>query len=292
MPESMAIWLARFRRQPIRALATLCCLASVAPGRALAAERLPAQLEGVTVRERLGRSAALDARFRDHDGRRVQLRDYLDAGKPVLLTLNYYRCRTLCSLQLNALTRGLRDLGWPPGEQFRIVTISINPTEGPELAREKRQSYLNALGMAPDADWSFLTGARTEIDKVARSVGFSYRYLPDEQQYAHPAVIFFITPTGTIARYLYGLAFPAQQIKFALVDASHGRVGSTVDKLILSCFHYDDTTGAYGPFALGIMRLGGAITAALVAAMLLVFWRRERRRARSPRWSAAQGDSP
>jgi protein SCO1/2 len=160
------------------------------------------------------------------------------------------------------------------------VTISINPKEGPKLAREKRKSYLYALGMGEDVDWSFLVGAKSDIDTVANAVGFNYRYLPDEDQYAHPAVIFFVSPKGKISRYLYGINYPGQQIKFALVDASEGRVGSTVDRIILSCFHYDETVGAYGPFAFGIMRLGGALTLFVLGSVLFVFWRRERRRAR------------
>lgn len=247
------------------------------PSTASAVERLPAQLEGVTVKERLGRSVDLGAAFRDHTGKAVHLRDYLGDGKPVLLTLNYYRCKTLCSLQLNAVMRGLKELGWKPGEAFRIVTVSINPREGPELARGKRARYIEALGMGA-VEWHFLVGRKVDIDRVARSVGFTYRYLAEEDQYAHPTAIFVLSPQGRLSRYLYGISYPGRQLKLALIDASAGRVGSTVDRLILSCFHYDAATGRYGPFAFGIMRLAGAATAAMLALLMFVLWRRERSR--------------
>jgi protein SCO1/2 len=265
----------------------------VAPaGAAQAVERLPSQLRDITVKEKLGKLADLDARFTDHDGKAVTLRDYLDGERPVLLTLNYYRCPTLCSIQLNALTRALRKLEWAPGENYRIVTVSIDHREKPKLARKKRASYLSDLRRGADTDWSFLVGAEPMVKRIAGSVGFGFRYDPEQDQYAHPAVAIFLSPRGKISRYIYGLEFDQRDLKFALMEASEGKVGSTVDKLILSCFHYDATTGRYGPWAFGIMRLGGGATVLLLGAFLVVLWRRERhRRTRTSEqeWGGAGG---
>jgi len=243
---------------------------------ALAEEPLPDKLRGVTVKEHLGQRIDLDTRFTDHRGRKVKLQQYFDGKRPVILTLNYYRCRTLCSIQLNALTRALRKLEWAPGEKYRIVTISINHREGPDLAAAKRKSYLADLGRGSDADWSFLVGQEPMIRRVAEGVGFSFRYVPEQDQYAHPALTTFLSPDGKISRYIYGLELEPRDIKFALIDASEGKVGSTVDRLILSCFHYDANTGRYGPWAFGIMRLGGIATVLLLGVFLGLFWRRDR----------------
>lgn len=260
-----------------RALAALIAVTLAAPP-AEAVERLPTQLEGITIKEQLGRQAAIDAAFTDHNGKAVRLRDYLKDGKrPVLLTLNYYRCTTLCSIQLNILVKALRKMEWAPGENFRLVTVSIDHREKPSLARGKRKSYLDQLKRG-DVDWSFLVGQEGEIRKLARSVGFGYRYDEDQDQWAHPAAAIFISPQGKIVRYIYGLEFSAQDLKFAIMEAAEGRVGSTVDRLILSCFHYDATLGRYGPFAFGIMRLGGGATVLIFGAFLAIFWRRERRK--------------
>lgn len=245
---------------------------------ARAAEPLPAQLTDVTIAEHLDRQVDLDAGFIDHRGQRVRLRDYVSTGQPLLLTLNYFRCPMLCNLQLNALTRALRQLGWLPGQKFQLVTISINPREGWRLARGKRASYLRLLQRA-GAEWHFLVGQQPSIDRVTEAVGFRYRWLPEQQQYAHPAAIFFLSPRGRVARYLYGIDYAPRPIKLALIEAAAGRVGSTVDRLLLSCFHYDPKTGRYTPFAVGIMRLGGVVTALLLGLTLLALWRRERRRA-------------
>jgi len=259
-------------------------------GTAHALERLPKKLEGITVKEQLGKLADLDATFTDHDGRAVTLRDYFDGERPVLLTLNYYRCPTLCSIQLNALTRALRKLEWAPGENYRVVTISIDHREKPKLARKKRASYLSDLGRGADADWSFLVGTKPMVRRIADSVGFGFRYDPEQDQYAHPAVATFLSPRGKISRYVYGLEFDQRDLKFALMEASEGKVGSTVDKLILSCFHYDASTGRYGAWAFGIMRLGGAVTMLLLGAFLVLLWRRERHR-RPPKGEHAREGS-
>lgn len=255
--------------------------------RAQPVDRLPEQLDGVTVTEKLGKQADLDAKFFDHRGEVVRLRDYLDGERPVLLTLNYYRCATLCNIQLNALTRALRELEWAPGENYRVVTVSIDHREKPELARSKRRSQLKALDRG-DVDWSFLVGDERQVRRITGSVGFGYRYDPEQDQWAHPAVLVFLSPGGKIVRYIYGLEFRARDLKFAIMEAGEGRIGSTVDRLILSCFHYDATVGRYGPFAFGIMRLGGVATVLLLGIFLALMWRRERSRRRR----AARRDHP
>ena len=251
----------------------------VASGASGAAEKLPAELKGVTIAERLGKTLALDTPFVDHLGQQVTLARYFKGDLPVVLTLNYYRCKTLCSLQLNALVAGFQELGWPIGKKFRVVTISINPQEGPRLAKAKRQSYLDVLNQG-EVEWSFLVGKKSDIDRVADAVGFRYRLIKKTGEYAHPAAIYVLSPTGKISRYLYGVRYPGQQLKFALMDASEGKVGTTVDRLILSCFHYDPTDGQYGPFAFGIMRLGGVVTVIGLTLFLGLLWRRERRKNR------------
>ncbi|MBZ0273259.1 SCO family protein, partial [bacterium] len=240
-----------------------------------AAETIPQQLEGVTISEHLGAHVNLDLAFTDHAGARRPLRDFVPDDKPTLLTLNYYECPMLCTLQLNALVTGMKGMPLVPGRDFSLVTISINPEDTATLAREKRETYLGSLGKS-GADWNFLIGETENIDQVANAVGFEYRKVEETGQYAHPAAIFFLDGQGQVTRYLYGLEYPGRDLKFALMETSDGHLGSPIEKLILSCFHYDATAGAYGPWALGIMRLSGGLTAVAVAVILTALWRRER----------------
>jgi protein SCO1/2 len=156
-----------------------------------------------------------------------------------------------------------------------VVTISIDPKETPELARAKRATHLKALGKE-GASWHFLVGQEREIQRIAKAVGFGYRYDPTQDQYAHPAVLTFLAPDGKVARYLYGLEYTPMDLRFAVMEASEGRVGSPADKLVLSCFHYDASIGRYGPAAMGIMRIGGAVTLLALGTFLAIYWRRER----------------
>lgn len=228
----------------------------------------------VTVEENLSGVLDGELQFQDHTGKVVQLSDYFEDGKPVLLTLNYYSCETLCSVQLNAMLNALRDLDWTAGEDFRMVTISIDPDETSELAAAKRKTYLDELGRG-EIDWNFLVGSKKNIEHVADTVGFRYVYEPKTKQYAHPAVVTFLSPDLIISRYLYGLNYDARDVKFSLIESASGNVGSTVDKIILSCFIYDTTVGRYTPTAFGIMRLGGAISAIGLGLFTFVMWRKE-----------------
>lgn len=229
-----------------------------------------------TVTERLGNNVDPELSFVDQDGKNVKFGDYLQDGKPILLTLNYYTCETLCSTQLNGLLQGLQELDWTAGEEFRIVTVSIDPSEGPDVASGKRLSYLEELGRGPEVEWHFLTGTESNVQALAESIGYGYAYDENSGQWAHPAVLTFLAPQGFVARYLYGIIYPPRDLKFALMEASEGRVGSPVDKLVLSCFRYDDSTGEYTPAALGVMRLGGIATLLAMGGLGAVMWRREK----------------
>jgi protein SCO1/2 len=234
----------------------------------------------IDVDEQLDEPLEQSLTFKDHTGADVTLGDYIDGERPVLLTLNYYRCPVLCNIQLNGLTEAMSHMDWTPGdENFRVVTVSIDPREKPDLATEKRASHLEALGKGDDVDWAFLTGDAANIRLLAAQVGIGYAYDAEQDQYAHPPVIVFLSPDGKIMRYVYGLVYEPRDLKFGLIEAGQGRVGSTVDKVIFSCFHYDASIGKYGPFAFGVMRIGGLLTVIGIGIFLGVWWRHDRRRA-------------
>lgn len=255
---------------------------ALAPALALAGDPsvVPAELQGVGVDERPGALAPPDVALTDQDGRPVRLGDYLDGKRPVLLVLAYYRCPMLCTLVLNGLSEGLRKLAWTAGDRFRVVTVSIDPRDTPEIARGKRQSYVAAYGRDPGTrGWDFLVGAEGEVERLARAVGFRYRYDERTEQYAHAAAAFVLTPDGRLARTLYGVLYPEATLRLALGEASLGRLSSVWDKVLLYCFHYDPKAGSYVASARNLMRLGGAVTLGALALLLGWLWRRPGRRA-------------
>ena len=280
----MSIHMMRLRRvYAIGVMVMVLLWAGSGVVRAQLVEQVPEALEEVGITEHLDAKLPMDLEFRDEDGISVTLGSFFDGERPVILTLNYYRCPMLCGLMLNGLVDGLEQMEWTPGQEFEIVTVSINPLETPALAKEKKQNYLKRYGR-PSAvtGWHFLTGREPEIDRLAETVGFRFAYDPVEQQYAHAAAIFVCTPDGRVARYLYGIEYPSKRLKLGLLEASEGKIGSTLDQLIMYCYHYDPSNRRYSPVAMNIMRVGGGATASILVVALGMFWFREWRRRKSP----------
>jgi protein SCO1/2 len=265
-----------------RALALGVFAAALAHAPAVAQDRIepvPKALERVGVTEKLDAPLPLELTFKDDRGRDVTLGSYFRPGHPVLLTLNYYRCPMLCTLELNGLVDAMKGLTWSPGDEFTVVTVSFDPRETTTLARAKKLSYLESLGK-PEAEtgWHFLTGSAASIDALTRAVGFSTEYDAQTDQYGHAAVVVVATPDGRVGRYLYGVRFDPETVKLALLEASKGKIGSTWDRFILYCYHYDAGQGKYSVAALSLVRIGGALTVLVLASVIGGYWIRERTR--------------
>lgn len=235
----------------------------------------PPVLKGVDVEEHLGEMLPRQLEFIDSAGQTVTLGNLLSKDKPVVMTLVYYTCPQLCNLVINAQVKAMQEVGLELGKDFEAVTLSIDPKDAPAQSLERRRRHLQAMGQPETAPWHFLTGNEENIRKLADVLGFRYTYDESTKQYAHPAVVHIITPEGSISRYLYGTSFPAKDFRLALLEAAGGRVGTSFDRIILSCFKYDTAQRRYGFYIFGFLRLGALIVFGLLSAMLIYFWRRE-----------------
>ena len=239
-------------------------------------------LDGVGIDEKLNAALPLDLTFRDSGGKTLQLAKLFDGERPVILSLNYSDCPMLCQLQLNGLVDGLRALTWSAGDEYEIVSLSVDPLETAQRARQTKQQYVKAYGRPETAaGWHFLTGDKHAIETLADAVGFGFKYVPERKEYAHAAAIMICTPEGRISRYLYGVLYPPQTLKLSLVEAGEGKVGSTLDRVLLFCFHYDATSGRYAPVARQIMKFAAGVTLATVLVGLIPSWFRRRSNAQS-----------
>ena len=172
--------------------------------------------------------------------------------RPVILAPVYYRCPMLCNQVLNGLTRSLKPLSLDAGKDFDIVAVSINPDEKPELAAMKKLSYLERYDRpGSESGWHFLTGEEASIEALTRAIGFRYTYNPRTKLYAHAAGVVVVTPDGRVARYFYGIDFPAKELQAELERARQGRVGAPIGRLLLLCYDYDAATGKYTLSILG-----------------------------------------
>jgi protein SCO1 len=244
---------------------------------------LPTVLDGIGIEERPGARVPLDVRLRDQSGAEVALGRYFD-GQPVILVLAYYECPMLCTLVLNGIQEGMSELAWTAGKQYRVLTVSFDPRDTPEAASRKRANYLKSYGrdVGPQG-WDFLVGDEAQVRRLAEAVGFHYRWDEETKQFAHATGAFVLTPDGRLSRTLYGVTFSERNLRLALLEASEGKLGAAWDRVQLYCYHYDAAARSYVISPVQVMKLGGAATMATLGTVLLMFWRREVRRARAER---------
>jgi protein SCO1/2 len=222
---------------------------------------------------RLGEQVPGDIRFLDHTGAEVTIGDYLGQGRPIILTLNYFRCPMLCIETLNGLIDGLMRVDWQAGRDFTLLTVSFNPEEGQELAAAKRESYLTRYTKPGVGEgWHFLTGEKDQIDRLCEAVGFPYIYVEETGEYSHPASVIFMDPEGVITLHMNDVLFQPGDLRLAIVEASQGNVGTWMDTILLfTCFQFDPDAGSYTVSILKLMRtVGVAFVAGLTIAIVLL----------------------
>lgn len=268
------------RRQLRRLVAVLTLGAGLAVACAQdRTEPLPPELKNVRIDEKPNAPLPLDLEFVAHDGKKVRLRDYFDGRHPVILTLNYYKCPMLCGLMLNNLLDTLKTLDWTAGEQFQVVTVSFDPLETHQLASLKRHNYLEQYGRPAAANgWQFLTGRKPSIDALLDATGFHVEWNEKRQEWMHLPALIICTPDGRISRYIINIVYEPKTVRLSLAEASEGKVGSTLDRVLLYCYHYDGQ--GYSLAVMNLVRAVGLLTLLVVAVFLIVLWRREARRAK------------
>jgi len=212
----------------------------------------------VGIEEHLGAPVPLDVVLKDEQGHDVKLGDLID--KPTVLTLNYFRCAGICSPLLNGIVDVVKKSDMAPGKDFQVLTVSFDPTDGPELAGRKKANYLKQLPVTvPEGAWRFLTGDGAQTKRLADAVGFGYRAetsAAGTTEYVHPAAIFILSPKGTVIRYMYGITYLPFDLKMAVAEANAGRPGPTINKLLKFCYSYDPSGRRY---ELNVTRVSGVI---------------------------------
>lgn len=251
------------------------------PGDAVSNQK-PSILDQVGLDQRLNSQIPLDAVFLDDHGQPVQLKQYF-GSKPVILIMVYYQCPMLCTQVLTGFTGAMLGVRkFTIGREFDVVTVSIDPRDGPQEAAAAKKRYLQRYRRAPEAEqgWHFLTGKKDQIDALAQAVGFRYAWDPEVQQYAHASGIMLLTPQGRVAQYYYGIEYAPRDIQLGLVEASQGKIGNVVDQVLLYCFHYDPRQGRYGAAIFNILRLSALATVLVLGGFMLFMFRRDAHAAR------------
>jgi protein SCO1/2 len=250
---------------------------------AYAQPRATELVKNVGLDQHLDAQIPLDLKFRNEQGEEVRLGDYF-GNKPVILNFVYFRCPMLCTQVLNGLLKTTNAIKLRLGEDYEIVSISIDPRETPDMAAAKKERYVVKY-RRPGAEegWHFLTGDQEAIEQLTRVAGFRYQYDPISDQFAHASGIIVLTPTGRLSRYFYGIEYHPTDLRLGLVESAHNRIGTPVDQILLLCFHYDPATGKYGLLISRVIQIMGSAFALGLGGFLWTMYRQERRRSRAVR---------
>lgn len=245
----------------------------------------PAPIAGLDINEKLGEKLPLDVPLVDSTGAAVKLGDWFNQGRPVLVMFVYYRCPLACPQLMERYGKTFRAIdGLTIGRDFNVLVVSIDPSDKPDAAATEKAARMINYDRKPEKDvaagWAFLTSPdAANTRRLADAFGFQYRYVQASSDYAHPSAVFLASPSGVVTRYLYGLETPAQTLRLALVEAGEGKIGTSTDKIMLWCFHFDPRSGAYTFTAWRIMQVGGFLSAVAVAGLLVRMlvheWRRK-----------------
>lgn len=241
---------------------------------------LPPPPKDVGLDQKLGESIPLDLVFRDEAGKDVRLAQYF-GKRPVVLSLVYFNCPMLCGMTTDGLVRSVRALRFEPGTDYEILSISFDPRETSEMASEKKRGVMAQYGRkSGPGGWHFLTGDAPSIAALTKAVGFRYVWDAEQKQFAHATGVTVLTPQGRIARYFFGIEYPAKDLRLALIEASEEKIGNLVDQLLLLCYHYDPKSGRYTAAVRDILRGGAVVTLVLLTGFVALTLRKERAGAR------------
>ena len=249
-------------------------------GKSKSSNKLPSELEDVSVKDPLGKNIDLSLPFTDEKGKQVTLKKYFNSHQPVLFSIVYYECPHLCTYHIKALLGGVKSLKWAVGKDFKILFLSMNHNEKPALALGKKKSILKDYARLSGAKgWTLLTGDEKNIRKLAESLNFKFKWIEEDAMFSHPSLTYVMTPEGQVSQVLSGLDSSSKNIKLALLEASKGRIGTFLDQIILFCYRFDPKNNRYTLYAYNIMRLAGLVTVlSLMSFFIVSFVQNKKRR--------------
>lgn len=213
----------------------------------------------------------VDATFRDETGKEIKLGDLFKGDKPALLSMMYFQCQSTCGPLMNEIYDKIKDLNLKPGKDFNLIFVSMEAKEGPELAAPKKASYVQQYKYANGDGQHFLTSDSANIQQITKSLNFKFKSIGDAD-ISHPTVAYFITPKGKISRFFTGFGYNPQDIKFSLLNAGEGKIGSMLDNILVRCYTYNAGDKQYVRNSMMLMSIAGALTLLTLGLFLGFLW--------------------
>jgi protein SCO1/2 len=242
----------------------------------LAIEKPEVELEPIKMATELGAQIDKNLEFIDSSGKNRTINEFFLPNKPLIIVPAYYTCPRLCGLLLNGVSDLLKKLDLKLGVDYSIITVSFNNkddylrAQGQEIRFRKQVSE----NVENTSAWNFLVGKESSIYTLMTGLGFNYKR--ENEDFAHTAALFILTPDGKISQYFTGIEFSAWDVKLALIEAASGSIGTAIDHVMLFCFKFDPLKGRYTWAAINFMRLGGALTLAFIVGLFFYLRKKEK----------------
>jgi protein SCO1 len=244
----------------------------------------PQITRGVTIEQNLNSPVPLDLLFHDETGQTVPLRTYF-GEKPVIFSLVYFNCPSLCPMSLRETVTSLRRMPLQVGLDYNVVVVSFDPSDTPAVALEKKNEYAKMFGRAGfNSGWHFLTGSQESISRLASAIGFGYRWDEATKQFIHASGIMIATPEGRMSRYFFGIDYAPADLRLALADAAKHKISRPVDFILQFCFHYDPAQGKYSLAIINILKVAGLFTVLGIAALVYYLMRNDKKQGTGLTW--------
>ena len=197
-------------------------------------------------------------------GDTVLLKDVID--KPTILNLVYFQCAGTCSPLMWGVSKFIDGVDLQLGKDYKVITVSFDPTERIKLGINKKESYLSTMKKKEEAkNWQFFVSDSVNLNKLTRSVGFNYQKVND--QFVHPTGLIALAADGKIIRYLRGIEFLPFDIKITMVEAARGKIGPSINRLLAVCYGYDSKGNQ---FVFNVTRVSAIVISFIVVVVFLV----------------------
>ncbi len=235
----------------------------------VAVEKIPDEFVNTSIIEKLGDSVLLDHELTNSKGELVNLSTYLNRG-PVILNFAYFTCPRLCHLIVDGMVKGLNSLSDKDLENVQVLSISFDNRDTLQTTQDfskKHKSSLKSFNSNND-HWEFLFGSEDVVRQLADSVGFRYYFNDKSNQYAHSSALIFLSPSGLITRYLYGITFRPFDLTMSITESKKNNIISTVESLLLFCYNYDPNEQGYVLEAIKLMKLAGIVTIFMIGFLI------------------------
>lgn len=211
----------------------------------------------------------------DTDGNPQSLKSLID--KPTVLMWVYYRCPGICSPLMTGVAETIEKTDLILGKDFQVITISFDYTEGSDLAIKKRENYLNLIKRDVDeSGWQFYTADSLNIAMGTEATGFRFKKTGND--FMHSATLIMLSPDAKITRYLQGTYFLPFEFKLALVEASQGKSGPTIFKVLQFCYSYDPAGQQY---VLNVTKVAGTMILSIGLIVFLILILKPRKKVKT-----------